>query len=142
QYPVTLDVPHQLVYSPHDWGPFKYRMPWFQAMTYSSMQAIWHRAWSFLLDQPDDPNAVPIWIGEFGTCNDQPWCVDDQRQGNQAQWFHLLLRFLQEHPEVGWSFFALNGRNSNDHVAGNGLLNRWWDSVSNQALQADLSSIQ
>ena len=141
QYPVILNVPHQLVYSPHDWGPWKWNMPWFKHMSYQSMQAIWHEEWSFLLDDPNSPNAAPVWIGEFGTCTNTPRCVDRQRSP-QAHWFHLLLRYLTDHPEVGWSFFALNGSNANDHVANNGLLNAQWSDVVNPALQADLATIQ
>jgi len=142
RYPVVLKLAHQLVYSPHDWGPWKWNMSWFSNMSYRSIQAVWHTNWSFLLDHSDSQSAVPIWIGEFGTCTNNPGCVDLQRQGNQAQWFHLFLRYLREHQEVGWSFFALNGTNSNDSVANNGLLNAHWSAVSNPKLQADLSTIQ
>jgi endoglucanase len=142
QYPVVLTVPHQLVYSPHDWGPWKWNMPWFKNMSYRSIQAVWHANWSFLLDHSDSQSAVPVWIGEFGTCTNNPGCVDRQKQGNQAQWFHLFLRYLREHKEVGWSFFALNGTNSNDSVANNGLLNANWSAEKNAQLQADLSAVQ
>ncbi|HEX8917219.1 MAG TPA: glycoside hydrolase family 5 protein, partial [Chloroflexota bacterium] len=140
-YPIQFDVPHQLVYSAHDWGPWKWEMPWFHNMTYASLQQVWERNWSFLLD-PSNPNAAPLWIGEFGTCTLNPGCVTRERQGNQAQWFNLFLRFLQDHPELGWSFFALNGTNSNDHTANNGLLNARWTGVQNPALQKELETIQ
>lgn len=142
RYPILLRVPHQLVYSPHDWGPWKWNMWWFKGMTYESMQAVWLQHWSFILDNPQGPYSAPIWIGEFGTCTNNPKCIDSQEQGNQAQWFHLLLRYIREHPDVGWSFFALNGTNSNDHLANNGLLNGNWDGVSSSALEADLRTIQ
>lgn len=142
QYPVVFTVPHQLVYSPHDWGPWKWEMGYFKHMSYASLQEIWHARWSFLLDNPRSPYAAPIWIGEFGTCTDKPGCVERMRTGNQAQWFHLFLRFLHDHSEVGWSFFALNGTNSNDHLANNGLLNGHWDGIANSALQEDLHGIQ
>lgn len=139
QYPVQFDVPHQLVYSAHDWGPWKWNMLWLRHPTYASIQQTWHQHWSFLLD---GPNPTPVWIGEFGTCTNNPKCVDAQEEGNQAQWFHLLLRYLHDHPNIGWSFFALNGTNSNDHAAHNGLLKPTWDAVANEHLQADLQSIQ
>lgn len=142
QYPVIFRVPHQLVYSPHDWGPWKWNMYWFRHVSYASMQRIWRQNWSFLLDDPHAPYAAPIWIGEFGTCTNNPQCVDVQKPGNQAAWFHLLLRYLREHPQVGWSFFALNGTNSNDHAATNGLLNPTWSGLQNTALLQDLRTIQ
>src|SRR5581483_3971326 len=100
RYPVVFDVPHQLVYSAHDWGPLKWHMRWFRHMTYASMLAVWHRHWSFLLD-PGAPYAAPVWLGEFGTCTNLRRCVNAEWQGNQATWFHLLLRFLRDHPNVG-----------------------------------------
>ncbi len=142
QYPVQFTVPHQLVYSPHDWGPWKWNFPWFNDMTYESLQRVWHDHWSFLLDDPKASYAAPVWIGEFGTCTNVPGCVDRQKPGNQATWFHLLLRYLADHPDVGWSFFALNGTNSKNHWANNGLVNHQWTNVANPALQTDLAGIQ
>jgi endoglucanase len=142
QYPVVFDVPNQLVYSPHDWGPWKWNMSWFRHMTYDSLQKVWHDRWSFILDDPNSSYAAPIWIGEFGTCTTAPGCVDHQRPGNQATWFHLLLRYLKDHPEVGWGFFALNGTNANDHTTNNGLLNAQWNALANAKLQQDLRTIQ
>jgi endoglucanase len=141
QYPIQFAVSHQLVYSPHDWGPRKYPLSWFQNMTYTSMLTIWHRYWSFILDNPHAPYAAPVWIGEFGTCTELPTCVDQQLPGNQATWFHLLLRFLKEHPSVGWDFFALNGTNANNGPTDNGLLNPHWDGVANVRLQRDLLAV-
>jgi endoglucanase len=142
RYPVVFNVPHQLVYSPHDWGPLKYQMPWFRHMTYRSLQKIWARTWSFILNTQNATYTAPIWIGEFGTCTTLPTCVDQQRPNNQATWFHYLLRYLHDHPTIGWSFFAINGTNSNDNVANNGLLNGQWNGVANPQLQADLASIE
>jgi endoglucanase len=141
QHPIRFNVPHQLVYSPHDWGPRKYQMSWFHPMSYASMQRIWHDKWSFILDDPHSSYAAPLWIGEFGTCTSQAICVDRQLPGNQATWFHLLLRFLKEHPNVGWTFYALNGTNANNTPADNGLLNKHWDGVASEALQQELSAV-
>lgn len=142
QYPITFKVPHQLVYSPHDWGPRKHRMSWFvNSPSYSKMQSVWWRNWSYLLT-PHQKYTAPIWLGEFGTCNDEPYCVDEQKPGNEAQWFHFLLRFLKQHPNVGWGFYALNGTNSNDHMAQNALLNHQWSAPANKALIADLRTVE
>ncbi len=142
QYPVVLKVSHQLVYSAHDWGPRKYLMPWFAHMTYLSLHAIWYRNWSFVSEDRNPRYAAPVWLGEFGTCTESPSCVDPRSRSSQAQWFHFLLMFLKGHPEIGWSFYALNGTNSNDHVADNGLLNPRWNGVANRTLQSVLSGVQ
>jgi endoglucanase len=141
-YPVVFHVPHQLVYSPHDWGPRKWPQWWFPHMTYTSMQKIWEKNWAFIIATPHAAYAAPIWIGEFGTCTSDPICVSDVKQGSQAQWFQYFLRFLHENPELSWSFYALNGRNSNDHVAHNGLLNPGWSGLASQAVQHALASVQ
>lgn len=138
RYPVVLTVPHQLVYSAHDWGPWKWNMKWFRNMSYQSLLAVWERYWAFVLS---GPNPTPLWIGEFGTCTNNPGCVDVVQPDNQAQWFHYLLRFLQQNPQVGWGFFALNGTNSNDSTANNGFLNGHWTGPANTALWHDLQTI-
>lgn len=142
QYPVVLDVPHQLVYSPHDWGPWKWNQSWFPHMTYASLVKVWQSKWAFLLNNPRASYAAPVLLGEFGTCTSNPGCVDKIKQGNQAQWFHFLLRFIKAHPNLGWDFWALNGSNSNNGPANNGILSPAWNKVANQKLQNDLAGIQ
>ncbi len=140
-YPVILKIPHQLVYSAHDWGPHKHRMSWFHAMTYRKLHAVWRRNWSFLVENPNLRYAAPVWLGEFGTCSKRASCVTDAKSP-QARWFYYLRLYLKRHPEVGWSFWALNGTNSNDHTADNGLLNASWNGVASHALQRALAGIQ
>jgi endoglucanase len=141
-FPVILNVPHQLVYSPHDWGPWKWNFPWFPQMTYASIQKVWHVHWSFIVQDPNAPYAAPIWIGEFGTCTNNPKCIDVQQPGNQATWFQFFLHYLRDNPNVGWSFFALNGSNSNDHAAFNGVTNPHWSTTANSKLQSYLAGVQ
>jgi endoglucanase len=141
-FPVILNVPHQLVYSPHDWGPWKWNFPWFPQMTYASIQKVWHVHWSFIVQDPNAPYAAPVWIGEFGTCTNNPKCIDVQRPGNQATWFQFFLHYLRDNPNVGWSFFALNGSNSNDHAAFNGVTNPHWSTTASSKLQSYLAGVQ
>jgi endoglucanase len=141
-YPIVFKVPHQLVYSPHEYGPMKVNFYWFQGMTYQSMKQVWDKKWAFILNNRHAKYTAPVWIGEVGTCTDHMWCIDDRQQGNQAQWFHFFLRFLRNHPNVGWDIWALNGTNAKDEPANNGILNSEWNGVANQALQSDLQSIQ
>jgi endoglucanase len=141
-YPVQLNVPNQLVYSPHDWGPWKWNMPWFRNMTYASLQQVWNRNWSYIVDDPSAPHPAPLWIGEFGTTTNNPRAMYQTGSSNQAAWFTYFVQYLHDHSELSWSFFALNGTNSNDHVAGNGLLNAHWNGVSNETLKEMLQSLQ
>jgi endoglucanase len=142
RYPVELRVPHQLVYSVHEWGPRKHAMPWFSPLSYQSLLRAWRRNWSFVLDHPNAPYAAPILLGEFGTCTDIPACLTGQQAGDQGTWFQLLHRFIAAHPELSWSFYALNGTNSNNCWADNGLLNASWNNVASLTLQGTLRTLQ
>jgi endoglucanase len=139
RYPVVLSVPHRLVYSVHEWGPVKWPMAWFRHMTYAGLVRAWHHAWAYLLDQPSAPYAAPVLLGEFGTCTDRPACYNTH-PGGQAAWFASIVRFLREHPALSWSFFALNGTNSNDCATDNGLLTWAWNNLRVPGLQSKLTS--
>jgi aryl-phospho-beta-D-glucosidase BglC (GH1 family) len=129
QYPVELSVPHQLVYSPHEYGPFKYSMPFFGPnMTYQSMVAVWEKHWGFL-EKPSFKEEAPIFIGEFGTCGNGPQCVTDTKPGSEGLWFSFLVRYLKEHPEIGWSYWALNGTSHLGNDTKNYILGTDWKSV-------------
>ena len=129
KYPVVLSVPHQLVYSPHEYGPLKWNMPFFGPhMSYRTQFAVWEKHWGFL-EQPSYPQRAPIFIGEFGTCGQSPRCVNDTAPGSQGFWFQLLMRFLKTHPEVGWSFWAVNGSNPEGSPQANYILRQNWRTV-------------
>jgi endoglucanase len=138
-YPVELAVPDQLVYSVHEWGPRKEVMPWFTPLTYARLSSALHRNWSYLLDQPGAPYAAPVLLGEFGTCTENASCLSS---GAQGTWFRLMLRYLRAHPQINWSFYALNGTNSNNCWADNGVLNAKWNGVASVELQRALRSLQ
>jgi endoglucanase len=140
KYPVTLNVPHQLVYEVHQYGPRKEAMPWFKDLSYAAQLRAWHAQWSFVLDHPHASYAAPVWLGEFGTCNDDPGCVGSNAP--QGRWLRDILRFLREHPETARSFFALNGTNSNSCRTDNGLLNAKWNRLASPSLQGVLMSAE
>jgi beta-galactosidase GanA len=142
QYPVELSVPHQLVYSPHEYGPLKWQMPWFgQHMTYASMQRIWTKHWDFL-EQNSFPQQAPIFLGEFGTCGDTAKCVKDRAPGSQGLWFSLLMRYMREHPEIGWAYWALNGSNHVGAPTPEYVLRPNWKDVRLPALLQTLRDIE
>ena len=132
-YPVTLNVANQLVYSAHDYGPNLYGQPWFNSSTTpSSLDAIWNKYWGYLSAN----GTAPVWLGEFGTGNNDA-DISNSAAGSQGQWFQSLITYLQDHPPISWTYWALNGEDSY------GLLDGNYDSTpANASKQADLASIQ
>ena len=142
KYPVRLTVPHQLVYSPHEYGPFKAQMQQFgRHMTYATQVRIWEKQWAFLL-RPGFRYRAPIFIGEFGTCGKSPKCVKDTVVGSQGLWFTFLLRYLKSHTEIGWAFWALNGTNYRGDVQPNYILRDDWHSVRLPSLVNALKEVE
>jgi endoglucanase len=140
RYPVVLNVPNQLVYEVHQYGPHKEAMPWYRDLSYGAILRAWHAQWSFLLDDSHASYAAPLWLGEFGTCTDDPGCV--QGSAPQARWLGDILHFLRAHRRVAWSFFALDGTNSNNCATTNGLLNPTWNGLASVPLGTALMAAQ
>lgn len=119
--PVKLPVPNRLVYSPH-----AYHDQGHSFATYEEMKQAYEARVGFLLHaQP----AVPLWIGEFGTCQ-------DLECGPNAAWFRMFIGLLQQNPELSWSYWALNGTQSSgigrkyDAVETYGLLSPDYRSIA------------
>jgi chitinase len=73
-YPVVLNIPNRVVYSPHDYPASVYPQPWFSAANYpNNLPSLWDGLWGYLYRQ----NIAPVWLGEFGsklqTASDQQW---------------------------------------------------------------------
>ena len=63
-YPVRLNTPNKLVYSPHDYPSTIYQQPWFSASNYpANLPGIWDSHWGYLHKN----NVAPVLLGEFGT---------------------------------------------------------------------------
>jgi endoglucanase len=106
--PVRLNVPNQLVYSAHTYGPREYQQKWFNGSTTSaSLEAVWNRHWGFIARE----GIAPVWLGEFGTTNNTQDIVGSA-PGSQAQWFQSLVAFLGKNPEINWTSWALNGEDA------------------------------
>jgi endoglucanase len=104
-FPVVLNVHHQLVYSPHDFGPALYGQKWFDPKTTSeSLQAVWTKFWAYIYLS----NRAPVWLGEFGTTN-KSGDIQNTAAGSQGQWFNELIQFLRTHKWMNWTYWALNG---------------------------------
>ncbi|MGD0832282.1 MAG: glycoside hydrolase family 5 protein, partial [Terracidiphilus sp.] len=132
-YPVTLSVANQLVYSAHDYGPNLYQQPWFTTSTTpASLDAIWNKYWGYI----GAAGTAPVWLGEFGTDNTST-DVESSVAGSQGQWFQSLVAYLAANPTINWTYWALNGE---DTYA---LLDSNYDVTPVSALkQSELASIQ
>jgi len=95
--PVRLPVAHRLVYSPH-----AYHDPRHKFATYEELKQAYEARAGFLMHA--EPG-VPLWIGEFGTCQ-------DLNCGPNSDWFRLFIRLLQENELLSRSYWPLNGTQS------------------------------
>ncbi|WP_348264995.1 cellulase family glycosylhydrolase [Telmatobacter sp. DSM 110680] len=95
--PVKLLIPHRLVYSPHAYYDQRHTFA-----TSEEMKQVYDTRVGFLLHTKP---AVPLWIGEFGTCQDLD-C------GANAVWFRMFTKLLQDNSQLSWSYWALNGTQS------------------------------
>jgi endoglucanase len=132
KHPVVLNTANHVVYSPHDYGPSLYQQGWFNSSTtYASLAGVWDLFWGFI----DNQKLAPVWVGEFGTPNANSDVVDTT-PGSEGQWFSSLVAYIGSHPNMSWTYWALNG---NDWFA---LLNSNWSGVANPLKQSVLSTIQ
>jgi endoglucanase len=106
--PVVLDKPGQLVYSAHEYGPQMWRGAWFTPQTtYHSLAHRWSHLWGYLLKAPRFMRA-PIFIGEFGTCNNYYSCTVSNNPLKQGFWLKAFTRYMAKRPQIGWAYWALN----------------------------------
>jgi len=124
QFPVRLNVPNRLVYSPHDYPASVFAQSWFSAPNYpANLPGVWDHFWGYL----NNSGTAPVLIGEFGT---RLQTTSDQ------QWLQTLAQYIGNN-QLNWTFWALNP-NSGDT---GGILLDDWITVS-AAKQAILSGIQ
>lgn len=106
--PVVLTHASQLVYSVHEYGPHMWQGNWFTLhTTYQSLARRWDHLWGYLLATRKELQA-PIFVGEFGTCHNYYSCVTSDQGWKQGFWFKSFVRYLREHRQVGWAYWALN----------------------------------
>ncbi len=139
-YPVYLNVPHQLVYSPHEYGPRKLHATstFNSKTTRTSLINTFNFNWGFILKKQE----APVWIGEFGTCNTGTPCLRSSKHGTQGQWWEAIISFLKSHPYINWSFFPINGTNSADSHSVNSILDKSWTHPQSAQLVKDLKTIE
>ena len=136
--PVRLNVADHVVYSAHDYG-FDTTVT-----SYNEWVSKIEPKWGYLVGK------VPLWVGEFGTCNTSDDCVSSGSTADLGKWFAIFTRYLRYH-NLNWSYWAVNGTKS-DGAAGQGIsygetetygiLNTRWDAASRASLLAGLQTIQ
>ncbi len=63
-YPVRLDQPSQLVYSPHAYPASIYNQPWFSDPGYpDNLPEVWSENWGYIYEE----GIAPVLLGEFGS---------------------------------------------------------------------------
>jgi endoglucanase len=95
--PVEFPVAHRLVYSPHAYYDEQHKFSTFEELK----QAYDARVGYLLHAKPE----VPLWVGEFGTCQ-------DLNCGHNSDWFKLFIQLLQKDDLLSWSYWPLNGTQS------------------------------
>ena len=125
EYPVRLNLPHQLLYSTHTYGPGVYPQPWFSDPTFpENMPGIWDRHWGYLSRE----GIAPVLVGEFGGRS-----VGTDKEG---VWQRTLVSYLREN-NISYIYWTINP-NSGDT---GGLLLDDWKSID-PAKQALLAGYQ
>jgi endoglucanase len=130
--PVRLPVEHRLVYSPHAYAPEH------AFASYDEMKQAYEMRAGFL---EHGASPVPLWIGEFGTCQDLA-C------GDNAKWFEMFIRYLQENPSLSWSYWPLNGAQSSgatrtyDSVEVYGLLSSDYSQIKAEKIVEMLRTVE
>lgn len=150
--PIHFSIGRHLVYSPHEWGPWKCCVYESNNTTYASLQKLFYANWAFILHSKSQKIRAPIWLGEFDTCNAKPACVSDTLHrscysygcvdGSQGQWFQNFLRYLRSNPEISWAYYPLDGTNSLDEPSNNSVLNRNWTAPALPSLVQGLHTIE
>ncbi len=97
--PVVLKVANRLVYSPH-----AYASPAHTFTSYDELKQVLDARAGFLLRS--EP-AVPLWVGEFGTCQS----LDCEAN---SQWFIWFVQYLKEN-NLSWGYWPLNGTQSSGY---------------------------
>jgi endoglucanase len=140
--PVVLSQSDHVVYELHDYG-FDTTVT-----SYDQWVSKIQSNWGYLVGK------VPLWVGEFGTCNTSDQCVDSPTSAQLGMWFSVFTRYLSAH-NLNWSYWAVNGTKSDGLTDGNsgqvikygetetyGVLNTGWSAPARASLLSALQGIQ
>ena len=109
-YPVDLEFPQKVVYSPHSYGPSVYPQPYFEAANFpNNMPPIWDLQWGYL----SKTGRAPILLGEWG----------GRYEGNDKIWQDKMAAYLKDDAnQVAGNFYWCINPESGDT---GGLLLSW-----------------
>lgn len=94
-HPVSLRVPHQLVYSPHDYPASVYPQAWFSAPNYpANLPGVWDTHFGYLQKQ----NIAPVLLGEFGT---------KLETTSDRQWLATMVNYLAAN-KMSFAYWSFN----------------------------------
>lgn len=125
-YPIQLSLPHQLVYSPHNYS--------WDTGTSATKLGQW---WGYILGSSS--YQAPIWVGEFGTCDTSAaTCLTTTTQGS---WWQTITSYLSA-GDIDWSYWAFNGTKVDGSAETYGLLNTTWNGEALPALTQSLRTIE
>ncbi|MET3805322.1 aryl-phospho-beta-D-glucosidase BglC (GH1 family) [Nakamurella sp. UYEF19] len=94
-HPLTLKIPHQLVYSAHDYPSSVNSHPWFSAANYpANMPGVWDRNFGFIQKR----GTAPVLLGEFGT---------QLETTSDKQWLTAMVSYLKT-SGIGFAYWSFN----------------------------------
>jgi aryl-phospho-beta-D-glucosidase BglC (GH1 family) len=126
QFPVVLNMPNRVVYSPHDYPASVFAQSWFSAANYpNNLPSVWNQFWGYLYRQ----DIAPVWLGEFGSTLQTP---------SDQQWYQQLTAYLADTtgaPAGGvgmsWTWWSWNP----DSGDTGGILQNDWTTVNQNKVQ-------
>ena len=126
QFPLTLAIPNQLVYSAHEYPASVYPQPWLLGASFpGNLPAIWDTHWGYIRTN----NIAPVLLGEFGV---------KLATAADSQWFDAITQYLgTDVSGPSWLFWTLNPNSSDT----GGLLLDDWTTVDARK-QAKLAPLQ
>lgn len=94
-YPVTLEVNHRVVYSPHDYPASVYAQKWFSDAAYpANLPEVWDKNWGYIAKQ----GIAPVLLGEFGT---------KLESDSDRQWLDQMVTYLSR-SGMSYSYWSFN----------------------------------
>jgi endoglucanase len=111
QFPVRLDRPNKLVYSPHEYGPGVFNHPWFSDKTFpKNLRDRWETGFHYIARR----RIAPVLIGEFGGRK-----VDSVSP--EGVWQRSLVEFIRAQ-QLSYAYWSWN---PNSQDTGGLLLEDW-----------------